>query len=378
MTNDPPLLPSPEPEGTNSASREPETPTPAPEGERLAATPAPEEGGRQGGAGESEGKETRPPHSPEGTESGVPARRGGARRGALWAGALLIVALGVALGILRQELAAEEEAVGALRGEIAALKTERANPPAAPGQVAAEKLAALERRLAALEAAAASPSPASSSPAAPETASPGGVTADALTAALAARDARIIALEKETEALKAALATLEGRLALLEARDRLARDLAEGRPFGTAVPLPPPLARFATTPPPTLESLATSLDQAARTAAKARLGPAGGAAEEGSGAGKTGSGLRRLLAGAESLVTAALTIRHEGDVVWGDPVAAAVGAAQEALARGDLERAVTLVSGIQGPQAAAFQPWLGEARALLAARAALETLGEGA
>lgn len=366
MTNDPPALPSPEPDpeaagtaGVPSVSAATEAP-PAEGGagciSSAAASSAPGAGTERGeGAGSSE--------TPAG--DAAPSSPGLHRPWPVIGVLLLVAAIGAAGGILLwREHAADEEALGALRREVGLLRTEREKPPSsAPvAAEAMERLAALERRLGALEAA--------QSPQAGTAAPAGG--GEAVRAALAERDARITALEKEISALREQLAGLSGEVALLEARGRLARNLEEGRPLGTDLALPPPLARFATTPPPTLPELARALDKAARAEAAVRH-PDGEAAGEGAVA-----GLRRAVAEAERLFAAAFTVRHGGAVVWGDPVAAETQRAREALGRGDLAAAVDAVAHIEGPAASFFTAWLEQARALLAARTALLSLGEGA
>jgi polyhydroxyalkanoate synthesis regulator phasin len=255
-----------------------------------------------------------------------------------------------------------------MREDLALLerKIEKETQPSAP--VAAEteaKLTALEQRLAALEAKG-------------ETAAPGEASgsgeSEAVAAALAERDARIAALEKEVAAVRDQVAGLREEIALLAARARLARALDEGRPLGTALALPPPLARFATTPPPTRQSLLKALDEAERAARSApRPGEETAVPETG-----IAAELREAAAEAGRLFAAALTIRHGPTVVWGDPVAAATDAARDALRRDDLSAAIDAIAGIGGPAASFFTAWLDQARALHAAREALLSFGEGA
>ena len=73
---------------------------------------------------------------------------------------------------------------------------------------------------------------------------------------------------------------------------------------------------------------------------------------------------------AESLVT----VRRGDNVLVGDPASGVIARARTALDAGDLAGAVTVLSTLSGPPAQAMAPWLGQAKALLEARAALAAL----
>jgi len=77
--------------------------------------------------------------------------------------------------------------------------------------------------------------------------------------------------------------------------------------------------------------------------------------------------LQRLWAEAQDLVT----VRQGNRVLLGDPAAGMLQQARAALDAGDLAGAVGLIGGLSGEPAKAMEGWLGEARALLDARAAL-------
>ena len=137
--------------------------------------------------------------------------------------------------------------------------------------------------------------------------------------------------------------------------------LAAGQKLGELPGAPPALARFADTAPPTLASLRLAFPAAAREA----LGAARPATE-----GKPL--LTRMWAQAQDLVT----IRQGETVLVGDPAAGALERARDALNAGDLNRAVAEVGGLQGAAGQAMAGWLTQARALLAARAALAAWAE--
>jgi len=149
------------------------------------------------------------------------------------------------------------------------------------------------------------------------------------------------------------------RIERLARADAAASALAEGRPLGTLPNAPAALARFAAAAPPTLASLRLSFPEAAR---------AERAASRPSTAGKTL--LQRLILEAGDLVT----LRSGSRVIIGNPADAALAAAGTALDAGDLAAAVAAVSSLPLPLAPAMAAWVGEAKALLAAQAALATL----
>ena len=83
--------------------------------------------------------------------------------------------------------------------------------------------------------------------------------------------------------------------------------------------------------------------------------------------------LDRLWARTQALVTV-----REGDrVIVGDPASGVLATAQARLDAGDLAGAVAALHRLSGPAAAAIAPWRDQAQAVLAARAALDTMAAG-
>ena len=232
-------------------------------------------------------------------------------------------------------LAALSGRLDALAGELAALERKVAALPPPPD------LAPLEARLAALE-----NRPQSA------TAPPGEAALGGTVAPLARR---IDALAKEEAGISARLDRIE-RLARIAAA---AAALAQGRPLGTLPGAPAALARYATAAPPTLASLRLSFPASAR----AEL-----AASRPAAAGKPF--LQRLLLQASDLIT----VRSGNRVIIGNPAEDALTRARTALDAGDLQAAVAALAPLPSPLAPPMEAWEGEAKALLAARAALATL----
>ena len=195
----------------------------------------------------------------------------------------------------------------------------------------------------------------------------------ALTAAQAAADkateAALAGLRQGLAGQAAAQTALAGQLAVLTARSgvtaRLAAvqaartALAAGRPLGALPDAPPALARFATTAPPTESALRLAFPASAR-AALAASEPAT----------HDKPFWDALLARAESLVT----VRQGTRVILGNPAAGPLGAAEARLKAGDLGGAVTALGALEGKAAAAMAPWRDQAAALVAARAALDSM----
>ena len=167
---------------------------------------------------------------------------------------------------------------------------------------------------------------------------------------LAPLERRVVALEQRQPPN---LAPLEARIAAVQAAGLA---LAAGQKLGDLPGVPPALARFADTPPPTEAALRLAFPAAAREA----LAAAHPATEN-------KPLLTRLWARAQDLVT----VRQGDTVLVGDPAAGVLEHARTALDAGDLAAAVTGVATLQGAAAQAMAPWLAQARALLAARAAL-------
>ncbi len=135
--------------------------------------------------------------------------------------------------------------------------------------------------------------------------------------------------------------------------------LAAGEPLGPIPDAPPALARFAQTKPPTEAGLRLAFPDAAKGAFAASQPDT-----EGKPFGE------RLWQRAQSLVT----VRQGDRVIVGNPAAGILAEAQTRLNAGDLAGAVAAVSTLSGPPAQAMASWLDQAKALLAARAALDAM----
>ncbi len=192
--------------------------------------------------------------------------------------------------------------------------------------------------------------------------------AAAVEAATAAREAAIAAREtaaavgRRAEAAEQAaaaaatrLAALETRAARLAAQERLRDALENGRALGPLLArlpggAPAALSRYAEAAPPTETALRAGFEEAARAARQA--------------AQAQGRGFGGLL-----------TVRRGDEVVVGDPGEAEIERARRALAASDINGALERLGRISGPAREALAPWLGQAEALAAARAAIAGLG---
>ena len=178
--------------------------------------------------------------------------------------------------------------------------------------------------------------------------------------------ARLEALEQAQREI----AAMEGRMARLASLDQLRAALAAGQPLGAALArLPevdPALARFASQPPPTESALRLGF---AAAAAQARAAADAAQRGDGSRAGMMDSALTRL--------SGLVTLRRGETVVWGDLAEAELERAHRALEAGDLDATLVQLDKLPPAARAAMQDWSGQARALLAARAALRRLAAG-
>jgi hypothetical protein len=228
-----------------------------------------------------------------------------------------------------------------LQARVAALEQRPATGSGTAAPVAAPRdLGPLEARIAALE------------QRAPVTTAPN--SNDSLSQRLGADEGRLAKLEKA--ASEPQLADRTSRIARIEAAFIA---LSVGQPLGTLPGAPPPLARYATTVPPTEAALRLAFPAAVQAALAAAHPPPAGEPF-----------LRRVWAEAQDLVT----IRQGEHVVIGDPAAGVLAHAQTALDAGDLAGAAATVATLSGPAAHALAPWLDQAHGLLAARAALADL----
>lgn len=174
----------------------------------------------------------------------------------------------------------------------------------------------------------------------------------ALTQRLDTDESRLVTLEHNSSKISQ-LSERATRLARLQAAQMA---LAQGHALGDIPGAPAALARYASDPPPTEASLRLAFP-AAEKAAFSAVSP--DTADK--------PFLSRVLANAEGLVT----VRQGDHVLVGNPTAGVLARAHAALEAGDLAGAVADVSSLSGPPAQAMQPWLSQAKALLAARSAL-------
>ncbi|HQT45683.1 MAG: hypothetical protein B7X08_06870 [Acidocella sp. 20-63-7] len=155
------------------------------------------------------------------------------------------------------------------------------------------------------------------------------------------------------------LSQLTTRIALLNALENARMALDAGQPLGTVPGAPPALAQFAAAAPPTEAQLRLSFAQAAEAGDAASI--AGNA---------SGNSWTRVLARFENLIT----ISKGGQVVFGAPAAGVIEQARTLLNAGDLAGAVAQLDTLSTTTQQAMAGWLAQARALLAARAALIAL----
>jgi len=187
-----------------------------------------------------------------------------------------------------------------------------------------------------------------------------GADAAALGVRLGALDGRIAAVDqqaKQTASQVGAVAERSGRVVRMQAAMAA---LESGQPLGDIPGAPPAVARFATTPAKTEQELRQSFDAAADAAEQAGQ-PA---------IMESRSFGERLIARAQQ----AVTVRQGDRVLVGDPLAGRIIRARAALDAGDLAGAVKALDGLAGPAQAAMADWVGQARALLEARAALSSM----
>lgn len=155
------------------------------------------------------------------------------------------------------------------------------------------------------------------------------------------------------------LSQLTARIALLNALENARMALDAGQALGTIPGAPPALAQFASAAPPTEAQLRLSFAEAADAGEAASIA--------GNASGNTWS---RVLARLENLVT----VSKGGEVVFGAPAAGVIEQARTLLDAGDLAGAVAQLDTLSTSTQQAMAGWLAQARALLAARAALIAL----
>jgi hypothetical protein len=72
-----------------------------------------------------------------------------------------------------------------------------------------------------------------------------------------------------------------------------------------------------------------------------------------------------------------VTVRRGDQVLWGDTVESEIERARRALAAGDIELSLTFIDKLPPAPKQAMQGWVEQARALIAANAALRQLAAG-
>lgn len=195
----------------------------------------------------------------------------------------------------------------------------------------------------------------------------GSVAAQAdLSVKLADVAAQLNAVQSQMATDHGALATLQSNtadLTKLTRRITLLNQLAvarmaldAGQPLGVIANAPPALNIFASAPPPTEAALRLGFPAAARAAEAASI------------AGDTKGGVwARVQARLENFVT----VSAGSHVLIGAPAAAVIAQARTLLDVGDLAGAVAALNQLSATTQAAMGDWLTQARALVAARAAL-------
>jgi len=190
-----------------------------------------------------------------------------------------------------------------------------------------------------------------------------------LEAALAQRAAAIEAQATRLATLEATaqrFAALEGRAARLATIDSLRTALEAGRPLGAALGglpnAPAALTRFAAAAPPTEAALRLAFEDAARAGRTANDSAREGAS---------------TLDAALSRLSGLVTVRRGEEMVWGDAALAEIERARRAVEAGDLEAALARLARLSPPAREAMRGWIGDAEALVAARAALRALAAG-
>ncbi len=171
--------------------------------------------------------------------------------------------------------------------------------------------------------------------------------------------ARVSGLNEQITTLAKAVASANGELARASAVAVVSQNLAESfqrnealggvidalKALGVANERLAPLAPFAKDAPPSLASLGNELRDLAKASAE-------------SGQGSEADFLTRLRQGAASLVE----VRRTGEITGTDD-AAHLARAEQAVGRGDLATAITLVGRLSAPRAERFTRWKAKAEA---------------
>ncbi|HET9147339.1 MAG TPA: hypothetical protein VFN77_04770 [Acetobacteraceae bacterium] len=291
-----------------------------------------------------------PPAEPVASE---PVRRGWPASSVLLGLILLILLLGIGGGVyiarqraaMSSEIAALKARIGAMDGQIGALKAQTA-------------------RIAAKQAVPTPPVQAKLSASAAAEINGLQQNVTSLAATVAVDHTALAGVQSSLKDMQSGLGDVPRLAARAQRMDRIAAAilaLQTGQPLGAIPDAPPALARFASAKPPTESGLRLAFPADAR---KAEL--AGGDVPA------SGGFWQRVRMRAASLVT----IRRGDKVLVGSRAEADLAAARQALDAGDLQGAVAALDGLPPPAKAAMQGWIGQAKALLAARKVLISMAE--
>jgi hypothetical protein len=135
--------------------------------------------------------------------------------------------------------------------------------------------------------------------------------------------------------------------------------LDSGQPLGDIPAAPAALQKFADTPPPTQAALLLSFPAAARAAESASV---------------TADGKRSYWSNVLARLENLITVSNGTHVIIGAPAAGVIEQARADLNAGDLAGAVGVLDTLSLTTQAAMGGWLGQARDLLAARAAIANM----
>jgi hypothetical protein len=187
------------------------------------------------------------------------------------------------------------------------------------------------------------------------------------------------AMNTQAETVQKQLATLTSQTDVLaQAKDALPKlaaktdrlaelltvgdKLRQGQPLGTFQNAPPALARFTATPPPTMASLRLSYADAARNAGElSRPAPA----------------QARFWDRVWLRVSDLVVVRRGDQVLVGDPAAGLLAHAGRLVDAGDISGALATLKQLPAPAAAAMADWIGQAKSLIDAQAALAQMAGG-
>jgi hypothetical protein len=135
--------------------------------------------------------------------------------------------------------------------------------------------------------------------------------------------------------------------------------LDAGQPLGDIPAAPAALQKFSATPPPTQAALLLSFPAAARAAESASV---------------TADGKRSYWSNVLARLENLITVSNGTHVIIGAPAAGVIEQARADLDAGDLAGAVAVLDTLSLTTQQAMGSWLGQARDLLAARAAIATM----